>query len=206
MGMMNEGILQMTTQTVGTTVEKPREQTANADQILIERCLEGEGSAFTELVNRYRRQVYAVAYRITGNHEEADDLTQESFIRAYRNLGKFRGEASFKNWLLRITTNLSINVKKSGRVSKDVGGEPEDGQLGSEEEPGHSLIEAENRKALHQAIGQLPNKQRQALILKTYEEMTCEQVAEVMKCSVGTVKANVFNALKKLKTIMSQGG
>ena len=172
----------------------------------IREFLDGEASSFTKLVNKYRRQVYAVAYRFTRNAEEAGDLTQETFIKAYKGLASFRQESSFKTWLLRITTNLSINYTKSGRISKDSGEEPDEFRTGANGQALEGLLFDERKQELHKAIAKLPPKQKQALMLKTFEEMTCDQVAQVMNCSPGTVKANVFNARKKLKTILNPGG
>jgi RNA polymerase sigma-70 factor (ECF subfamily) len=174
------------------------------DLLYIERVLAGEASAFTPLMTKYRRLVYAIAYRYTGNHEEANDLAQETFIKAYNNLSRFRGEASFKTWLLRIVNNLSINVKKSGRVSKDSGHVPEDFEEASDPQALNQVMTTQRNAKLYAAIAQLPPKQKQALMLKTFEDMTCEQVAQAMNCSPGTVKANVFNAVKKLKGLLAE--
>ena len=176
------------------------------DTDLVRRCLAGEDSAFTMLVTKYRRQVYAIAFRFTGNHEEADDLVQDTFIKAYQHLNGFRGEAAFKTWLFRITTNLSINANKSSRVSKDSGQEPDEHWRAQSPRPIQNLIDQQRQRELYQAIAQLPPKQKQTLMLKTFGHMTCEEVASIMKCSSGTVKANVFNALKRLKTILNPGG
>ena len=180
------------------------DETALEDRLLIERVLDGDQAAYSRLVTKYRKQVYAVAWRFTRNAQEADDLAQETFIKAYQNLAGFRREASFKTWLLRITTNASINMTKSGRISKDSGDVPED-------QHGHAaggaldgMIDHERKQRLRRAIGKLPPKQRRTLMLKTYEDMTCEQVAHTLNCSVGTVKANVFNALKRLKSLLAQ--
>lgn len=177
------------------------------DRTWIADFLAGDETAFTKLVTKYRQQVYAVAYRFTGNTQEADDLAQETFIKAYRNLDKFRGDASFKTWLMRITTNASINLKKSGRMSKDSGEAPDDQHFNHSQDNALSgMLDNERQKDLHLAFQQLPPKQKETLLLKTYRDMTCEEVANVMNCSVGTVKANVFNALKRLKSIMNPGG
>jgi RNA polymerase sigma-70 factor (ECF subfamily) len=174
------------------------------DQVYIERFLAGDTAAFSHLMNKYRRVVFAVAFRYAGNQEEANDLAQEAFINAYKNLPRFRGEASFKTWLLRIVTNLSINLKKSGRMSKDSGQVPEDLDAGASPEALDRVMNSERNVQLYQAIAKLPPKQKQALMLKTFEDMTCEQVAEAMNCSIGTVKANVFQAVKKLKGFLAE--
>ncbi len=191
---------------------QPRETTAilpsaDEDQHLIRRVLPGEQAAYTRLVNKYRQQVFAVAFRFTHNHQEADDLAQETFIKAYRNLHKFRHDATFKTWLLRITTNASINMTKSGRISKDSGEAPNENLLRtSEGSVLQQLMAGERKEKLRRAITKLPPKQKETLLLKTYKDLTCEEVAGLMNCSVGTVKANVFNALKRLKTILNPGG
>ena len=176
------------------------------DTSLIERFLSGDETAFTSLVNKYRQQVYAVAWRLVGNAQEADDLAQETFIKAYRNLSKFRGDAKFKTWLLRITTNAGINMKKSGRMSKDSGEAPDENQAASAGGALDDILDNERKLQLRRAIDRLPPKQKQTLMLKTYQDMTCEEVAGVLNCSTGTVKANIFNALKKLKTFLEPGG
>lgn len=176
------------------------------DAELVGRFLDGDDGAFTEIVNTYHRQVYAIARRFTRNHEEADDLAQETFVKAYEHLKTFRGEAGLRTWLLRIATNLSINAKNSSRLSKDSGETPEDLRRGGvTSDPVARLIEEGHNKALYAAIEKLPPKQKRTLLLKTFRHMSCEEVAQIMGCSVGTVKANAFNALKRLKLILNPG-
>jgi len=175
------------------------------DTSIIEAILDGEESAYTQLVQKYRSMVYSLAYRYTHNHQEADDLTQETFIKAYQKLKTFRGDASFKTWIMRIATNLSINLKKSGRISKDSGQEPQDFFAASSCSQEARLLQSERNRELYAAIARLPPKQKETLMLKTFEQMTCKQVAEVMQCSVGTVKANVFNAVKRLRSLLVEG-
>lgn len=174
------------------------------DKRLVERHLAGDPEAFDALVTRYRRQVYAVAYRFTHHPQEADDLAQETFIRAYQNLNTFRGDASFKTWLLRITTNLSINVTKSSRIAKDSGKEPMQHATTASHAPIDRLIEDQQKQTLRRAIRRLPPKQKATLMLKTFQELTCAEVARLMKCSEGTVKANLFNALKRLRSLLAE--
>lgn len=173
------------------------------DTLLVQRFANGDPTAFDALVQKYRRQVYAVARRFTRNHEEADDLAQETFVRVYQSIASFRAESSFRTWLLRITTNLALNVQKSGRISKDSGAELDAEICDLNPHALQGILEAERQQALQQAIAQLPPKQRQTLLLKTYRDLTCEEVASVMNCSVGTVKANIFNALKRLKSLLT---
>ena len=180
------------------------ESDVGEDQTTITAFLAGDEAAFTQLVLKYRKPVYAVAYRFTQNHAEADDLAQEAFLRAYQSLANFRGDSSFKTWILRIVSNLSLNHLKSGRVTKDSGAEPEEHNLSAEATGLDQILEDEERRALRHAIARLPPKQKETLMLKTFQDLTCEQVAEIMQCSVGTVKANLFNAVQKLKNMLSE--
>lgn len=172
------------------------------DLAQVARFLEGEESAFTSLVNKYRKTVYAIAFKFTHNHQEADDLTQDTFVKAYQGLAKFRKDSSFKTWLLRIATNLSINTTKSGRIRKDSGEAPESDSQAIQIRPLESMIAFERKRKLYQAMVKLPPRQREALTLKSLQDMRCQEVADIMECSVGTVKANVFNAMKNLKKLL----
>jgi RNA polymerase sigma-70 factor (ECF subfamily) len=182
------------------------ESSMEEDHALIQAFGQGDETAFPRLVQKYRRQIYGLAFRFTHNHEEADDLAQETFLRAYTHLSSFRGESSFKTWLFRIVTNLSINLSQSSRMAKDTGEEPEEHHVQAEASALEDLLAQDRSVALQRAIATLPPKQKETLLLKTYQDLTCEQVAQVMKCSVGTVKANLFNALKKLKQALAPGG
>src|SRR5574342_52050 len=95
-----------------------KEETPPSDEEIVRRFLGGETAAFDHLVLKYRKEIYRIAYRITGNHGEADDLAQETFCRAYEGLRGFRGEASLKTWLCRIVSNLSLNEARSARVAR----------------------------------------------------------------------------------------
>jgi len=162
-------------------------------------CDQGDEAAFNALVGRHQRDVYRLAYRIASNHEDAHDLSQEAFVRVYRKLGDFRGDAAFKTWLYRIVVNLSLNhVKKTNKERKthvDI-----DGVVIAVAPRGlHAALEAESRERLRGAIRKLPDKQRKTLILKVFHDLKYTEIAGVMKCSVGTSKANFFHAVKALK-------
>lgn len=169
----------------------------------VELFIAGDELAFTTLVNKYRRYVFSIAYRFVQDISEADDLTQETFIRAFNHLKSFRKESSFKTWLSRIVTNLSINVKKSNRISKDSGLSPEDLNPSVNAESLDQILKEEQNNKLRIAISNLAPKQKETLLLRTYRDMSCKEVAHIMQCSVGTVKANLFNAIKNLKTMMN---
>ena len=176
------------------------------DDALITRFREdGDESAFEELVERHRRDVYHLAFRVAGNHEDANDLSQEAFVRVYRALPRFRGESSFKTWLYRIVLNLSLNHVRSARRERE-GRVDVDGVTLPVAAQGLTLVlQGETRRILEGAIEKLPPKQKKTLILKVFHELKYVEIARVMSCSVGTAKANFFHAVKSLKREMGLG-
>ncbi|MEZ5418705.1 MAG: sigma-70 family RNA polymerase sigma factor [Vicinamibacterales bacterium] len=171
---------------------------AAADAVLVAAALRGEASAFDHLVTRHRRAVYQVCYRFVNHHEDAADLTQDTFVRAWKSLGGFRGQARFSTWLYRIAVNVSLN-----RVSlKTPAPATLDFDLVADQRepaPGHALAQQERAAVVRRAVQALPPKQRAALILRTYHELSHQEVAAIVGTSVGAVKANVFHALANLR-------
>ena len=168
------------------------------DASLVAACLEGERAAFDVIVARHRRTVYQVCYRFAGNHEDASDLSQEAFVRAWRGLKTFKGESALATWLYRITVNACLNRANVKRPEM----EPlEADRLVDQyaEAPGEDLIRGERALAVRRAIAELPERQRATLILRVYQELSHKQIAEILGSSVGAVKANFFHALKNLK-------
>jgi RNA polymerase sigma-70 factor (ECF subfamily) len=168
---------------------------------LIEACLAGRVEAFDLIVERHRRGVYQLCYRFVGNHEDASDLSQDVFLRAYRGLRSFRGQSSISTWLYRIGVNVCLN-----RVSaKALQTEPiEERQFEDvrAKSPSDRLMAGERMQRVRDAIAQLPRKQRAALILRMYHEMSHQEIAAVLGSSVGAVKANFFHALGNLKKLL----
>ena len=168
---------------------------------LVEACLGGRPGAFDLVVERHRRGVYRLCYRFVGNHEDASDLSQDIFIRAYRGLRSFRGGSSLGTWLYRIGVNVCLNRvnTKSPRT------EPieERAHLDARSESATDrMLRAERAVRVRGAIAQLPRKQRATLILRMYHEMSHQEIADTLGISVGAVKANFFHALGKLKTLL----
>jgi RNA polymerase sigma-70 factor (ECF subfamily) len=165
---------------------------------LVTACLNGQNGAFDVIVERHRRAVYQLCYRFVGNHEDASDLSQDVFLRAYRGLRNFGGRSSLATWLHRIAVNVCLN-----RVgAKKPQSEPIDARQHVDtrsESPSERLMTAERAARVRAAIAQLPRKQRAALILRMYHEMSHREIADVIGGSVGAVKANVFHALQNLK-------
>jgi RNA polymerase sigma-70 factor (ECF subfamily) len=175
------------------------------DRALVHRFCTGDEGAFEELINLYREKVYATAYRFVGNHEEADDLSQEVFIRVYRSLRKFRGDSSFYTWLYRIIINLCINyVKKRARYAKvpleDVSGVMAD----PSDDPEKHMRNLAIRDRLNEGISLLPSKQRLIFILHQFDGLAHREIAEMLNKSEGGVKANYFHAVHKLRDHMKE--
>jgi RNA polymerase sigma-70 factor (ECF subfamily) len=168
---------------------------------LVAACLEGRAGAFDVIVERHRRPVYQLCYRFAGNHEDASDLSQDVFLRAYRGLKNFRGQSSLATWLYRIGVNVCLN-----RASvKTPPSEPIEGQHPVDtktESPSARVLRGERAARVRAAIAQLPDKQRAALILRIYHELSHQEIADSVGCSVGAAKANVFHALQNLKKLL----
>lgn len=184
--------------------ERPAEDLSGADDVaLVEACLAGRRDAFDVIVERHRRHVYQLCYRFVGNHEDASDLAQDVFIRAYRGLKNFRSQASLGTWLYRIGVNVCLNKvgAKGPRVeSIDRLEAVNDERVASHHESApDALLRGERAARVRAAIAQLPKKQRATVILRMYHELPHEQIAAVLGSSVGAVKANFFHALNNLR-------
>jgi RNA polymerase sigma-70 factor (ECF subfamily) len=171
------------------------------DAGLVKACLDGRRDAFDVIVERHRRTVYQVCYRFVNNHEDASDLSQEAFVRAWRGLKNFKGQAALSTWLYRIAVNACLN-KVSGRKAETEPIESDRFEDTRIENAGDRLLRGERAAAVRKAIAALPEKQRATLILRTYHEMSHQEIADVLGSSVGAVKANFFHALGNLKKIL----
>lgn len=168
----------------------------------------GEYHAFEELVRRYRNDVYSLAYHFVRNREEAWDISQEVFIKAHRALRRFRGESSFKTWLMRITSNQCKDFFKKRRLATVAFDEVirEDHVAGSEDSPRRALETQELGQAISTALSRLSEKHRTAIILRELEGLSYEEMAEVMACSQGTVMSRLHHARKNLQHELSRMG
>jgi len=176
------------------------------DAELVDAALAGDREAFDAIVERHRRHVYQLCYRFVGNHEDASDLAQDVFVRAYRGLKKFRGQSSLGTWLYRIGVNVCLN-RLGTRTPKPEAIEPlllaNDERVASQaESPTDALLRGERERRVRAAIAQLPKKQRATLILRVYHELPHEQIAGILGSSVGAVKANFFHAMNNLKKLL----
>lgn len=173
------------------------EQGKQPDHILVERYKSGDNEAFNVLVNRYLKRIYYASFRITRNHADAEEITQETFVKACSKISNFRKESSFYTWIYRIAVNLSLNhVKKQARLRYDVDMSRE---TNSNPDQLDLIIKMQRNNHLGMAITKLPHKQRMTVVLRIYEGLSTREVASIMNCSEGTVKANLFFALNSLK-------
>lgn len=181
---------------------KERSAGAIEDQVLVERVLSGDNRAFEKLVEKYKKRIYYLAYKMTRDHDSADELAQESFVKAYQALSRFKKGYSFYTWIYRICVNLSINFlkKEKNSVSTDLISDKEllhfsknvSNQL-------ESMITSEQAAIVKQALETIPPDQKAVFILKTYENMTYEQMSNILNCSIGTVMSRLFRARHKLR-------
>ena len=191
------------TATVSEPVEPAESVRELSEPALVAACLDGVAGAFDVVVERHRRSVYQLCYRFVGNHEDASDLSQEVFLRAYRGLGSFRGQSSIATWLYRIAVNLSLNRVGAKKLTT----EPLEDQQHIDtrsESPSERLLQDERASRVRAAIAELPRKQKAVLVLRIYHELSHQEIAEIVGTSVGAVKANVFHALQNLKKLLGE--
>jgi len=173
------------------------------ERALVEACRANRPGAFDLVVERHRRSVYQLCYRFVGNHEDASDLSQDVFLRAYRGLKNFRGQSSLATWLYRIGVNVCLNrvtVKKP--IIEDL--DARQHVDASRESQVDRVLREERAAQVRAAIAKLPPKQRATLVLRMYQELSHEEIAGVLGSSVGAVKANFFHALGNLKKILGE--
>jgi RNA polymerase sigma-70 factor (ECF subfamily) len=184
-------------------VSKGIEPTMGGEDRLVERALNGEEGAFEELVKHYQAPLYYLALRFVRDEQAAADLTQTTFLRVFQGLPGFRQRSSLKTWLYRITINLCKNyLRDRARKGLETSAEIDP--------PSHSnplleLIKHEDQRRMVQAWEKLPERQQLTVTLKIQEEMKYREIAEVLGCTVGAVKANFHHACKKLKAILQEG-
>lgn len=175
------------------------------DNELAARCKQGDPYAFTQLVRRHRGGVYRAAYAILGDREDAEDVAQEAFMRAYTAIRSFNHKRSFAQWIWRITVNCAISTLRKRRpiTAKTVQGlEPEGAGTGSD--PAQHASASDFRTQVRQALATLPPRQQAAISLFALEDMDMASVATVMGCAPGTVRVHVHRARQRLRELLGQ--
>ncbi|MCS7338112.1 MAG: sigma-70 family RNA polymerase sigma factor [Verrucomicrobiae bacterium] len=197
---------------VNKDVGAPEPEQAIDDLVLVRRAQAGELEAFEELVRRYQERIYATIYHMTANHEDACDLAQETFIKAYDALRTFKGESSFFTWLYRIAVNKTINFLKQhrGRIQMSLNDldfnaehDPEIVALISEKTPRREVNLVELQQRLNEALQKLSENHRLVVILHDVQGLPHEEIARIMDCNVGTVRSRLFYARQQLQALLS---
>src|SRR3972149_2811684 len=174
------------------------------DQVLVEQVCQGDLNAYRVLVERYQKYSYQIAYRILRSHHDAEDASQEAFVRIYQSIRRFRREAEFSTYLYLIVVNLSLNVlrKREREPANEKSGldgwREKDKEL--TENPKIELIDI--RDHLHRAIARLSQRQQAVLVLRHYEGLSTREVSEILRCSEGTVKQQLHRAVVKLQKLL----
>ncbi len=170
---------------------------------LIEKYLAGDEYAVEEIVNKYQRKIYTLTYRMTGNIEDSKDMTQKTFLQAFKNIRGFKRKSAFYTWLYQIALNLCLNhLKKKGR--EDV--ELNEAVSAGRENTLSTILQEERSSHLQASIKKLPARQKAAITLRAYEGLSVKETSEVMKCSEGAVKAHYHNGMIKLRAMLKERG
>jgi RNA polymerase sigma-70 factor (ECF subfamily) len=182
------------------------------DLELVARCQAGDTGAFNELVTRYRNRAYAMIYNMVRNEQDAWDLAQDGFLKAWRSIAKFRGQSSFYTWLYRILMNVTIDALRRKQIE---GGTEFDDAVGlsniapgaatapkGEMEPAQRMSDKEIRQRIDDAIAKLSPEHRTAIVMREIDGLEYTEIAEQMGCSLGTVMSRLFYARKKLQTLL----
>jgi RNA polymerase sigma-70 factor (ECF subfamily) len=183
-----------------------------ADQELVVRCQKGDTSAFNELITRYRQRCFSMIYQMVRNEDDAWDLAQDGFVRAWRSISHFRGQSSFYTWLYRVMTNVALDWLRKKHIQ---GAQEFDDTIGLRRiEPGaatapkadlqpiEKIADIEIRERINAAIEKLSPDHRTAIVLREIEGLDYSEIAEAMDCSIGTVMSRLFYARKKLQTML----
>jgi RNA polymerase sigma factor (sigma-70 family) len=173
--------------------------TDSSDLELVELFQKGKETSFNELVRRYQEKIYWIARRFVNDHDQADDIVQEVFVKMYSALKQFRGESGVYTWLYRITVNVALNALRKQRIRNfiriDEFFETADD---ANEQPDAIFEKNEQQKLIEEAIAKLPDKQKAVFILRYHEELSYEEISQILKTSIGGLKANYFHAAKKI--------
>jgi RNA polymerase sigma-70 factor, ECF subfamily len=188
-------------------------RTATTDERLVERAREGDREAFGEIVRRWERRIFALAYGILGSPEDARDAAQETFIAAYRNLQGFRGDARVSSWLHRIAVNQCITRQRRARVRHETGIEDERDAAGESflatadnASPATSAERREAAEAVRRAVAALPPELREVVLMKEFEELTFQEIADALGIPLSTVKSRLYTALRQLRLRLGRFG
>jgi RNA polymerase sigma-70 factor (ECF subfamily) len=186
-------------------------ETLGTDEVIVERALGGDAEAFGELVRRWERRIFALAYGMLGREEDARDATQETFLAAFRSLRGFRGEAKVSSWLHRIAVNQCLTRQRRAKVRSESALDAEEAGAAQvaaplEQSPA-SVVEGRQRTAaVRRALNGLPVDLRQIVVMKEFEELTFREIAEALDLPLSTVKSRLYTGLKQLEMRLAKFG
>ena len=188
--------------------------TREQEATIIKQVLEGDVNAFEGLVKEYEKNVYNLALRMTGDPEDAADMAQDAFIKAYSSLSSFRGDSTFSVWLFRIVSNLCLDFLRSRKRRPTVSlsvendeGEDMEFEIADESQSPETLLEQKlTREAVRCGLDSLPPEQRQILLLREIQGLSYEEIAQVLELETGTVKSRIFRARKRLSVFLLRDG
>lgn len=192
-------------------VEADADSEKTSDLELVQKARHNDVSAYDELVRRYQSRIYATVYHMTSNHEDANDLVQETFIKAYRALKTFKGDSSFYTWVYRIAVNKTINFLKQRKnrlhmslndVDINAENDPDLVALVSDKTPRRDLNLAELQEKLNAAMLKLSEHHRMVVTLHDIQGLSHEEIGEIMDCNIGTVRSRLFYARQQLQAYM----
>src|SRR5829696_4949847 len=175
------------------------------DEKLVELAVSGDSEAFGEIVKRWERKIFALCFGMLGREDDARDAAQETFIAAYRNLSRFRGEAKVSSWLHRIAVNQCLTTKRRAKTRSedfldDDKHEEERYFVAPERTSPSRTTEANERLTLvRQAVTSLPSELREVIVMKEFEDMTFQEISDTLEVPLSTVKSRVYTALKQLR-------
>jgi RNA polymerase sigma-70 factor (ECF subfamily) len=180
------------------------------DLKIIESCLLGNTQAFSQLIDNYKNMVYNLAYRISNNPHEAEDISQETFLRAYQSLARFNPSYKFSTWLYQITLNIirdRFKKKELNYVSLDTPVETDDSELYPQpadltNNPEQIMAQKEDAQAIQQAIYSLPLKYKEVLVLRHLQDLSYIEISNILKLPAGTVKVRLYRAREQLRKIL----
>ncbi len=188
--------------------QESSKQSDAGDMELVAQAWKGDREAFSELVRRYYERVYGTIYSLVGDRDDADDLAQEAFLKAYRSLSNFRGQSQFYTWVYRIGVNCCLDWMKSRNRRKDVSLEREpwglDGVFRHPQASDAGVLRKELQAILEQAMETLPVEYRATLVLREIDGLAYDEIAYALGCSVGTVKSRLFRSRAQLREALEK--
>jgi len=189
----------------------PSDQSTTSDEMLVAAAKKGDMAAFEELVARHRDKIYARAFSMMRNEDEALDLSQEAWVKGWQRLEQFHGDSSFGTWMTRITINLCLDALRRRKRQRTDSIELMDEESGGVERqmpvvtvnPTEGMERVELRKRIDQALTQLSDEHRTALVLHEFEDLEYKEIAKVMGCSIGTVMSRLFYARRRMAALLA---